>query len=100
WVDYAGVIDGQTVGVAIMDHPTSFRHPTYWHVRDYGLFAANPFGISQFTGDPGRRGDVILTPGQTLTFRYRVCLHTGDAASGRIADRYHDFANPPAAAWE
>jgi hypothetical protein len=100
WVDYAGVIDGQTVGVAIMDHPSSFRHPTYWHVRDYGLFAANPFGISQFTGDPGRRGDVILTPGQTLTFRYRVCLHTGDAASGRIADRYHDFANPPAATWE
>src|SRR5262245_44006819 len=73
WVDYSGTIDGTTVGIAIMDHPTSFRHPTYWHVRDYGLFAANPFGISAFTNDPAQRGDVVLVPGQTLRFRYRVC---------------------------
>ncbi|MGH2459061.1 MAG: PmoA family protein [Chloroflexota bacterium] len=100
WVDYSGMVDGATVGVAILDHPTSFRHPTYWHVRDYGLFAANPFGISAFTNDPTRRGDVVLTPGQTLTFRYRVCLHQGDAEVSRIGDRYHDFAHPPRASWE
>ncbi|HEX5414217.1 MAG TPA: PmoA family protein, partial [Chloroflexota bacterium] len=100
WVDYSGTIDGATVGVALMDHPTSFRHPTHWHVRDYGLFCANPFGISDFTGDPAQRGDMILPPGQSLTFRYRVCLHTGDAETARIADHYHGFANPPKAAWE
>jgi hypothetical protein len=100
WVDYSGAIDGTTVGVAIMDHPTSYRHPTYWHVRDYGLFAANPFGISAFTNDPAQRGDVVLVPGQTLRFRYRVCLHLGDAVAGQIADRYHDFAHPPTSTWE
>ncbi len=100
WVDYSGTVNGAEAGVAILDHPTSFRHPTYWHVRDYGLFAANPFGISAFTNDPSRRGDVVLVPGQTLTFRYRVCLHPGDAEVGRVADRYHDFAHPPAARWE
>ncbi len=99
WVDYSGVIEGTTVGVAIMDHPTSFRHPTTWHVRDYGLFAANPFGRSAFTGDPSQRGDVVLPPGQSLTFRYRICLHQGDADSAAIAERYHDYANPPHAAW-
>ena len=99
WVDYSGALDGSVVGVAIMDHPTSFRHPTYWHVRDYGLFAANPFGISAFTGDPAQRGEVVLIPGQTLTFRYRVCLHRGDAAAGEVAEHYHDFANPPLATW-
>ena len=95
WVDYSGQIGEATVGVALMDHPTSFRHPTHWHVRDYGLFCANPFGLSAFTDDPSQRGDVVLPPGQALTFRYRVCLHAGDAASARIADHYHAYANPP-----
>lgn len=99
WVDYSGSVDGTEVGVAILDHPTSFRHPTYWHVRDYGLFAANPFGISAFTDDPTRRGDLVLTPGQTLTFRYRVCLHLRDADAGRVGERFHDFAHPPRATW-
>jgi hypothetical protein len=100
WVDYSGSIEGTMAGVAIMDHPTSFRHPTYWHVRDYGLFAANPFGISTFTNDPSQRGDVVLPPGQSLTFRYRVCLHLGDSVAGRVAEHYLDFAHPPTAAWE
>jgi hypothetical protein len=99
WVDYSGVIGGETVGVAIMDHPTSFRHPTWWHVRDYGLFAANPFGTSAFTGDPARRGDYVLPPGQSLLFRYRICLHRGNADIGQVSDHYHDYANPPTAKW-
>ena len=37
-----------TLGIAILNHPSSFRHPTHWHVRTYGLFAANPFGIHDF----------------------------------------------------
>src|SRR5262249_53973792 len=39
WADDFGQIDGQKVGIAIITHPTSFRYPTDWHVRDYGLFA-------------------------------------------------------------
>ena len=50
WVDYHGPVDGQTVGIAILNHPSSFRFPTYWHVRPYGLFAANPFGWHDFPG--------------------------------------------------
>jgi hypothetical protein len=99
WVDYSGTINGGVVGIAIMDHPTGFRHPTWWHVRDYGLFAANPFGTSAFTGDPSQRGDYVLPPGQSLTFRYRVCLHEGDADTGHVGDHYHDYANPPDFRW-
>ena len=43
WVDNYGNIDGETLGIAVLNHPTSLRHPTTWHVRTYGLFAANPF---------------------------------------------------------
>ena len=100
WVDYSGTVGAEQVGIAIMDHPTSFRHPTWWHVRDYGLFAANPFGLSEFTNDPSQRGDYLLDPGQSITFRYRVCLHLGDAESGQVAAHYHNFADPPSIAWE
>ena len=33
WVDYHGPVNGKTVGVAILNHPSSFRHPTPWHVE-------------------------------------------------------------------
>src|SRR5205814_3733 len=44
WVDYHGPVEGETLGVAMLNHPSSFRYPTPWHVRTYGLFTANPFG--------------------------------------------------------
>lgn len=96
WVDYSGTADGARIGVAIFDHPTSFRHPTYWHVRDYGLFAANPFGIHDFEpGQPAETGNHTVPPGGAVAFRYRLVFHTGDAAEARIADLYGEYAAPP-----
>ena len=48
WVDYVGPVKQKTVGIAVLNHPASFRYPTNWHVRPYGLFAANPFGQHDF----------------------------------------------------
>lgn len=76
WVDYSGQLDGEPVGVAIFDHPGNFRHPTYWHARDYGLFAANPFGEHDFFNDKSRDGSLTLKPGETLRLRYRVVIHS------------------------
>ncbi|MBK9166086.1 MAG: PmoA family protein [Bryobacterales bacterium] len=92
WVDYAGVIDGEKVGVAILDHPSSFNHPTWWHSRGYGLFAANAFGERDFTRDKSRNGTVDLQPGQTLTFRYRVIIHPGDWQSSGIAAQWQKYS--------
>lgn len=93
WVDYTGPVAGQTVGVAILNHPESFRFPTTWHVRDYGLFAANPFGWHDF----GRKesGDYTLPEGGSIRFRYRVILHDGDTASARLAEAFRAYAEPP-----
>ena len=33
-----GQVEGKVRGIAILNHPESFRHPTPWHVRTYGLF--------------------------------------------------------------
>ena len=100
WCDYSGPVSAQTVGVAILDHPESFMHPTYWHVRDYGLMTANPFGISNFTGDPSQRGDFTLPAGDTLRFRYRVLVHCGDAGKACISGHYTNWIDPPRVALE
>ena len=91
WVDYVGQVDGQTVGVAIFDNPSNPRYPTYWHARAYGLFAANPFGVRDFTGDKSLDGSMTIEPGQTLRFRYRVVIHPGDTQASKIAELYKEY---------
>ncbi|HZS50319.1 MAG TPA: PmoA family protein [Bryobacterales bacterium] len=92
WVDYAGTLDGEKLGIAIFDHPGNPKHPTYWHSRSYGLFAANIFGEHDFYNDKGRNGSVTLAPGQSLRFRYRVVIHPGDAQEAGIEALYRKYA--------
>lgn len=92
WVDYSGKLDGKPVGVAIFDHPSNPKHPTYWHVRSYGLFAANIFGEHDFYNDKTKDGSMTVEPGKTLRFRYRVVIHSGDTQAAGIAGLYKDYA--------
>lgn len=92
WVDIFGEVEGERLGVAIFDHSSNPGHPTYWHVRGYGLFAANIFGISAFERDPSRNGAQTLQPGETLNFRYRVIVHSGDYRTANIAALYDAYA--------
>ena len=96
WCDYYGPVEGQTVGVAIFDHPSNPRHPTWWHVREYGLFAANPFGLHYFEGKPKGAGKLVVPAGQSITFRYRFYFHRGDEHQGHVAERYEAYAHEPA----
>jgi hypothetical protein len=93
WVDYYAPKDGKVYGVAIFDHPKNPRHPTWWHVRDYALFAANPFGQHDFEklSDP-KAGNMTIPAGGSTTFRWRFYFHTGDEKAGKVAERYKDYA--------
>lgn len=93
WVDYTGPVNGKTVGLAILNHPSSFRYPTTWHVRDYGLFAANPFGWRDF--GMNKSGDHTIPKGESITFRYRVVLHPGDTASAKLPEVFRAYAQTP-----
>lgn len=93
WVDYSGKIDGETLGVSIFDHPGNPKHPTYWHSRDYGLFAANIWGEHDFYADKSKDGSMTLEPGQTWRFRYRVIVHAGDTAGNDVAGWYKSWTN-------
>jgi hypothetical protein len=91
WCDYYGPVDGRTVGMAIFDHPSNPRHPTWWHVRDYGLFAANPFGIHDFEKKPAGTGNLTVPRGSSITFRYRFYIHDGDEKQGDVAGQYDRY---------
>jgi hypothetical protein len=98
WCDFYGPVDGETVGIAIFDDPKNLRHPTTWHVRTYGLFAVNPFGLHDF--DPAKKndktaGDFTTPDGQITTFRYRLYFHKGTTEAADVAGMYAAFAEPP-----
>jgi len=83
WADNYGTIDGKPLGICFMNHPGSYRFPTDWHVRNYGLFAANAFMLQEDT----------LKPDQPITFKYRVYVHGGDPTAGKVAAVYAGYAN-------
>jgi hypothetical protein len=96
WCDYYGLVGGKTVGIAIFDHPSNPRHPTWWHVRDYGLFAANAFGEHDFEGLPDKKaGNLTVPAGQSITFRYRFYLHEGNEQQAGVAAKYTEYIREP-----
>jgi hypothetical protein len=92
WVNYSGTVSGKTVGVVAFDHPSSFRHPTTWHARAYGLLAANPFAAREFTNDDKQDGSWTVAERKTITFRYRVVIYDGEFTAAQLADMYSRYS--------
>ena len=84
WVHYSGRVEGKASGVAMINHPKNpSKDPkgkAWWHARDYGLIAVNPFAPKKIGGD----GSTTLAPGESLTLRYRVVFHGGEADVPRV----------------
>lgn len=94
WVDYYAPKDGKIYGVAMFDHPSNPRHPTWWHVRSYALFAANPFGKHDFENlkDQPKAGELTIPAGGSVTFRWRFYFHQGDEKAGKVAEKFKEYA--------
>lgn len=94
WLDYSGPVEGEVLGIGMMDHPGNLHHPCYWHARDYGLVGTNPFGRKAF--NDGEEAGFRQAAGTTLRFRYRLLFHRGGATEGRVDEAYHAWVQPPA----
>ena len=96
WVAFHGPDEkGEAAVIAMFDHPANLRYPTWWHARDYGLLAANPFGIHDFErGKPRGAGNLKLPTGDTLQQRYRVLIHHGTADPEMLEKIAADFSQP------
>jgi len=76
WMNLYGNIGNEKISLVIADHPKNLSYPTYWHARGYGLFAANPFGVKDFT-EGKKELNHIIPAGETLKLRYRIILSSG-----------------------
>ncbi len=94
WCDYVGPVGGKPVGVAVFDAPSNYGHPAHWHIRDYGLYTANPFGLRSFDKN-NPDSSHTFKKGEEAAFRYRIVIHPGDAKAARIKEQYGLFAEPP-----
>lgn len=88
WAAYEGPDEkGEPAVVAIIDNPGSFRHPTHWFVRNYGLLAANPFGIHHFEKKKDQTlGNHTLRKGETLVFKHTAIIHHGTLESAKLGE--------------
>lgn len=84
WCDYGGKIDGQPVGVTLIPDPANFRR-SWFHARDYGFVAANPFGRQAFT--KGEKSQLIVRSGESLRLRFAVRVHL---AAGDLPSAYSE----------
>jgi hypothetical protein len=91
WMDLHGKIGDENISVVICDHPSNPNYPTYWHARGYGLFAANPLGVKDFTEEADTL-NFSVPAGKPVTFRYRVIINSEEQFSGddinKLADEF------------
>lgn len=97
WVALQGVRSEKIVGVVILNHPASINYPTFWHVRDYGLFSANPLGQGDFQRQSRYKENPIvplrltLKPGEKAHFRFLVIIYEGLRTKEQIEKRFKEF---------
>lgn len=107
WVAYSGSLPNESGelqyrSIYFFDHPDNFRHPTTWQARDYGLVAANPFGLHYFQKKPKGFGAHKIKKGDSMTFRYRIVFHAPSEDSEKPTNKlqpelinslFDEFAN-------
>jgi hypothetical protein len=89
WCDFSGKrqgIAGDVVeGIALLDHPGNPWAPTPWFTRDYGFISPSPMF---FREEPWQ-----LAAGKSVTLRYRVVVHAGDAQAAGIPDVFRSWTS-------
>jgi hypothetical protein len=90
WLMLSGVVEGDSVTLAIFDHPKNVGYPSYSHARGYGLFAANPLGQKIFS-EGKEELNFALDAGAATTFRYRVLILSGTVTPAQMAEKYRNF---------
>jgi hypothetical protein len=97
WVALQGIKKGKVVGIAILNHPESINYPTYWHVRSYGLFSANPLGQGDFQRQSKYKKNLViplhltLKQNQKVHFRFLVIVYEGLKTGEQIEHRFREF---------
>jgi hypothetical protein len=85
WAAYYGNNEGNTEGLAILQHPGNAFYPGQWVTRNYGFISPSPF---TFNTEP-----VEMKEGQSFSFKYRLVVFAGDHQQADIDRWYNDFVS-------
>jgi hypothetical protein len=85
WCAGVGVVQGLTVGFALLDHPHNPWYPSPWSVQDEDTLSPSPFAWRA----------VEIPPGGALRLRYRLLVHSGYVDAGWADARLAEFAAAP-----
>ncbi|MEX2564921.1 MAG: DUF6807 family protein [Cyclobacteriaceae bacterium] len=89
WIDYSGPVDDKYIGMAIMPSPDNFRS-SWYHARNYGFVAANPFGRAAM--EQGEKSEVTVSEGDEFELGFGIfvyCTSTGEKLD--VSDAYQDY---------
>ena len=76
WVLLSGVSRGDSISIAMIDHPQNPGFPSYWHAREYGLFSVNNLGVRSY--DPAQTKTCLkLKKNESVTFRHLLLVKSG-----------------------
>lgn len=86
WCHIGGLVEGERVGIAILDHPRNFRAPQTMRIHP-----DDPF----FNYAPSQLGRFEITPGFLYISRYRYIVSDGPPDKSEIERWWNDYAAPP-----
>lgn len=91
WCDYSGLLNESFAGITIMPDPGNFR-PCWWHTRDYGFMAANPFGRAAFRAGPTSK--ISIEKGESFRLSYGILVHSHASEDDLdLPAAYQDYLN-------
>lgn len=91
WCRASGTHRGGEVSVVLFDHPSNPGHPNGWHIRTYGLLAANPFARQSFRL-PDPPPPVRIPPHGAIIYRWRIAIVPGTPAPSEVDSAWQTWA--------
>ncbi|MCX7819648.1 MAG: PmoA family protein [Kiritimatiellae bacterium] len=91
WCRASGIHSGAPVSILMFDHPSNPGHPNGWHVRTYGLLAANPIARKSFrlSEQPAPQR---IPAGSSLRFRWCVVVTRGVPEPAAVESRWRAWS--------
>ena len=83
-MDYSGLMNGEAMGIAMIDHEKNLNAPSPWYAIKSGVMSF--FSPAVICYDPYR-----LPAGKSLTLRYRVIVHSGRMNGDALVSEYAAF---------
>lgn len=86
WCHIGGVVEGESVGIAVLGHPDNFEAP-----QPMRIHPTEPF----FNYAPSQAGDWSIDPGAPYVTRYRFVVYDGLPDPDDLDRLWNDYAHPP-----